>query len=160
VAYYKKCTCGHRSEFESRGMAPRKCGECTRSLLGLSVIEASSDDEAEETELEEEVTEQCPFSLVSMDEEYSIGIPAEGCIIGREAVGAKHLLKYNAISREHIKVALRGHSALTIEDVSRFGSFMNDEPLIKGVSVRVMDGDIIKLYNVPLKVRNNMLGGD
>ena len=160
MAYSKLCDCGHRSIFENRGSAPRKCEECDRSLLGLSIIDISSNGEAVDSELEEEVPEQYPFSLVAIDEEFSIGIPAEGCIIGREAVGAKHLLKYNAVSREHIKVTLRGHAGLMIEDVSKFGSFVDDEPLIKGVCIRVMDGDIIKLYNVPLRVRNNMLGGD
>lgn len=160
MAFYKLCDCGTKNLFEHRGMAPRKCKNCGRSLLEVSVTD--EEDEAEEQEsareaepAEEPEEEQFFYSLDTLDGKSRIVIPAEGAVIGRAALGAELLAEHRAVSREHIYVAYRGRIGLQIEDRSKFGTFVNGEQMIKGTAKFARDGDVIRLYNFELKVKRH-----
>ena len=42
-----------------------------------------------------------------------------------------------------------------IEDKSKYGTFINDEQLVKGTTKFARDGDVIKLYDFELIVRRH-----
>ena len=48
MAFYKLCDCGIKNVFEHRGLAPRKCEKCGRSLLEVSVVDEDLVEEQEE----------------------------------------------------------------------------------------------------------------
>ncbi len=160
MAFYKLCDCGTKNHFEHRGLAPRKCENCGRSLLEFSVVD---EDLIEENEVEDEGTtpsedialEQLYYSLDTPDGTAQIIIPSSGGIVGRNALGADILESDHAISREHIKVSYRGRIGLLIEDISKYGTFINGEQLVKGANKFAREGDIIKLYDFELIVRRH-----
>lgn len=160
MAFYKLCDCGNKSFFEHRGQAPRRCGNCGRSLLEFSVKDEAEDespevdilDEPEDKPAEELSVDSFYYSLDTMDGEQSIIIPSTGGIVGRAALGADILENTRAVSREHIFVRYRGRIGVLIEDKSKYGTFVNDEQLIKGTPKFARDGDIVRLYSVELRV--------
>lgn len=159
MAFYKLCDCGTKNMFEHRGLAPRKCENCGRSLLEFSVVDEDLVDDEEEP-IEEKPSEdialdQFYYSLNTPDGTGQIVIPSSGGIVGRNALGAELLEKHNAVSREHIKVSYRGRIGLLIEDKSKYGTFVNDEQLVKGTTKFARDGDVIKLYDFELIVRRH-----
>lgn len=159
MAFYKLCDCGTKNMFEHRGLAPRKCEKCGRSLLEVSVVD---EDLVEE---QEEITDEKTSGDISLDRFYyslntpdgkeQIVIPSSGGIVGRNALGAELLGKHNAVSREHIKVSYRGRIGLLIEDMSKYGTFINNEQLVKGSARFARDGDVIKLYDYELVVHRH-----
>lgn len=159
MAFYKLCDCGTKNMFEHRGLAPRKCENCGRSLLEFSVVDEDlvEDDEelVEEKPSEDIALDQFYYSLNTPDGTGQIIIPSSGGIVGRNALGAELLEKHNAVSREHIKVSYRGRIGLLIEDKSKYGTFINDEQLVKGTTKFARDGDVIKLYDFELIVHRH-----
>lgn len=159
MAFYKLCDCGTKNVFEHRGLAPRKCQNCGRSLLEFSVIDEDLENEPEELVDEVPVTDisldRFYYSLDTVDGTEQIIVPSSGGIIGRNALGAEIFESNHAVSREHIKVSYRGRIGLLIEDMSKFGTFVNDEQLVKGTAKFARDGDIIKLYNFELIVHRH-----
>ena len=157
MAFYKLCDCGKKNVFENRGLAPRRCESCGRSLLDFSV--ADEDDEHEEVEesqasgFDELSIETFHYTLEDLCGNYAIAIPPSGGIVGRAALGAENLEANRAISREHIRVSYRGHIGLLIEDISRYGTFLNDERLVKGTPKFAHEGDMVTLYDLKLKVK-------
>lgn len=95
------------------------------------------------------------YSLNTPNGKEQIIIPSAGGIVGRNALGAELLGKHNAVSREHIKVSYRGRIGLMIEDISKYGTFINDEQLIKGSAKFARDSDVIKLYDYELVVHRH-----
>lgn len=123
MAFYKLCDCGTKNMFEHRGLAPRKCEKCGRSLLEVSVVDEELVEEQEEI-TDEKTSEDISldrfyYSLNTPDGKEQIVIPSSGGIVGRNALGAELLGKHNAVSREHIKVSYRGRIGLLIEDISQ-----------------------------------------
>lgn len=160
MAFYKLCDCGNKTFFEHRGQAPRRCGNCGRSLLEFSVKDEAEDespeadvlDEVEEKPSEERRADGFYYSLDTMDGGQSIIIPSTGGIVGRAALGADILEDNHAVSREHIRVRYSGRIGVLVEDKSKYGTFVNGERLIKGTPKFVRDGDIVRLYSVELRV--------
>lgn len=163
MAFYKLCDCGEKSIFEHRAKAPRRCGNCGRSLLEFRVMD-EAEDEIQEKEIVGEnhddglKVNSFYYSLDTLDGENSIVIPSTGGIIGRAALGGELLAPYGAISREHIFVRYRGRIGILVEDKSKYGTFVNDEQLIKGTPKFVRDGDIVRLYSLELKVTRHEEG--
>lgn len=166
MAFYKLCDCGNKTFFEHRGQAPRRCGNCGRSLLEFS-LKDEADDESQEAETpseqEEKPAEELSvdsfyYSLDTLDGEQSIIIPSTGGIIGRAALGADILENTRAVSREHIFVRYRGRIGILIEDRSKYGTFVNGEQLIKGTPKFARAGDVVKLYSFELKVTKHEEG--
>ena len=160
MAFYKLCDCGTKNLFEHRGLAPRKCHNCGRSLLEASVVdedlvEAIEDVVENQSEDIDISLDQLYYSLITPDGTGQIIIPMSGGIVGRNALGAELLEKNLAVSREHIKVSYRGRIGLLIEDRSKYGTFINDEQLVKGATKFARDGDIIRLYDFELVVHRH-----
>ena len=145
--------------FEHRGLAPRKCENCGRSLLEFSVVDEdlieNQGENVDEKPTEDIALDQFYYSLNTPDGTEQIVIPSSGGIVGRNALGADLLENHHAVSREHIKVAYRGRIGLLIEDKSKYGTFINDEQLVKGTTKFARDGDVIKLYDFELVVRRH-----
>lgn len=159
MSFYKLCDCGLKNIFEHRGMAPRKCKDCGRSLLECSVMDEDAVKEQEEEQevlsVEELDIDRFYYSLDVPNEKGQIIIPPSGGIVGRNALGSELLANCKAVSREHIKVTYRGRIGLLVEDLSKFGTFINDEQLIKGTSKFARAGDVIKLFNFELVVHRH-----
>ena len=161
MAFYKLCDCGHKNYYTQKGLAPRKCEKCPRSLLNVIGVDEDAEDDvpsaAEETSASREgsATESFFYSLDAVDGSGTIYIPRSGCIVGRANLGAEMLGSHRAVSREHIKVLYRGHVGLSIEDISKYGTYINGEQMVKG-SIRIArDGDIIRLYDFDLIVKKH-----
>ena len=163
MAFYKLCDCGSRNIFTHRGLAPRKCENCGRSLLEFSVVDEDDEQDYVDVELAPQninapgdlEVERFYYSLVALDNSGEITIPSSGGIVGRAALGSDLLQKNRAISREHISVIYRGRIGVLVEDRSKFGTFINGEQLIKGTPKFARDGDIIKLYNLEFQLRKH-----
>ncbi len=159
MAFYKLCDCGVKNTFEHPGLAPRKCKNCGRSLLQISAVnedlEEEQEERVEETFAEDLSPDRFYYSLDALDGSGSIVIPPSGGIVGRNALGAEILAKDLAVSREHIKVTYRGRIGLIIEDISRYGTYINDGKMVKGTRRFVREGDIIRLYDFKLAVRRH-----
>lgn len=158
MAFYKLCDCGVKNVFAHRGMAPRKCSDCGRSLLEVSVVDEDlieEDEEIIEQPSEDLDVDRFYYSLEAVDGSGSIIIPSSGGVIGRNSLGADILEHKKAVSREHIKVTYRGRIGLLIEDISKFGTFVNDEQMVKGSNKFAREGDTIKLCNFELVVRRH-----
>lgn len=159
MAFYKLCDCGTKNMFEHRGLAPRKCEKCGRSLLEVSAVDEDSVEEQEEisddNHSEDTLVEGLYYSLNTPDGKEQIVIPSAGGIVGRNALGAVMLREHSAVSREHIKVTYRGRIGLLIEDISKYGTFINGEQLVKGTAKFAHDGDVVKLYDYELVVRRH-----
>ncbi len=157
MSFYKLCDCGTKNLFEHRGLAPRKCEKCGRSLLEFSVVDEDlvEDDVIEENPSEDIALDLFYYSLNTPDGTGQIVIPSSGGIVGRNALGAELLEKHHAVSREHIKVSYRGRIGLLIEDISKYGTFINSEQLVKGTTKFAHEGDVIKLYDFELIVRRH-----
>lgn len=163
MAFYKLCDCGTKNYFEHRGSAPRKCSnpECGRPLWDKSVVDEDLISDTEilddiETDGDTDIAlDDFYYSLDSADGEFSIKIPNSGCIIGRAAMGADFLAEHHAVSREHIRVTYRGKIGIMVEDISRFGTFINNENMEKGTRKLAREGDIIRLYNYEMIVKRH-----
>lgn len=164
MMFYKMCDCGDKIVFAQRNLAPRKCSNCGRNLIGNTVYE----EEKAETDIKEEVEKEFEkesdepeklsefyYSLEDLDGKFSISIPRTGGIVGRASIGAAELAQYSAISREHIKIQYRGHMGLVIEDISKFGTSINEERILKNTAHFIREGTVIKLYDVPLIVKKH-----
>ncbi len=169
MSFYKLCICGKKNVFESRREAPRKCSNCQRDLLEVSTMDENKDEvgaSGEENEEAEEGGGRQPlpssdvtylFSLEDTNGKYSIDIPPCGGILGREALGAEYFSNNMAVSRKHIRVTYRDHMGVMVEDISKFGTYVNGELLMKGSPIHVFNNDIIRLYNVELRVRQKIV---
>lgn len=159
MAFYKLCDCGTKNTFEHRGLAPRKCKNCGRELLEFSVIDEDLIDEQEEIITDQPSNDisldRFYYSLITPDGQGEIIIPSSGGVVGRNALGSELLEKHHAVSREHIKVSYRGRIGLLIEDISKYGTFINGEQLVKGATKFARDGDKIKLYDFELVVQRH-----
>lgn len=164
MSFYKVCDCGKKFSYEKRGQAPRKCDVCTRSLIEVSAIEEDVIDEVNTVDDEEVIKGTSSddisidgfyYSLETPDGIHKIVLPSSRCVVGRNALGADVFASNLAVSKEHINVSYHGRMGLIIEDISKYGTFINDKQMVKGVTRLVRDGDIIKLYNFDLVVKFN-----
>ena len=77
-----------------------------------------------------------------------ISIPDEGGVIGRTELGAEELAEYPSVSRQHIKVTVRRNIGVLIEDISKYGTFVDGQRISKNEPVRITNGSKITLCNV------------
>lgn len=170
MAYYKICRqCGMRYDFQHRARAPKKCKNpnCGGDLWNLPVMqdmesedldmlpeqaEAACFTNAEKEGLSEEESEEFFFWLVSEEEEGEIRIPHTGGIVGRAGLGRELLQDRMAVSRKHIEVTYWGNAGLVIKDVSKYGTLINNEKMIKGSSKIAVEGNVISLFDYKLKI--------
>ena len=156
MAYYKLCDCGIKVTFERRPDAPRKC-ECGRHLFEKPILD-EADLPSEELDVAEDAdpepqtqTEDVyTYSLDAVDGSYTIAIPPEGGIVGRQHLGREHFVNNSAISRAHLEVAPRGKLGVSVTDVSRYGTTVGSEQLIKDITKLIRPGTIVKLYETEL----------
>ena len=155
MAFYYLCDCGKKSRFE-RGCAPRKCGSCGRSLIGYQVFDEDEplieDESLQELEPEQETSNMIRYQLVPLRGGEGIRIPPQGAVIGRMSTGSYILRQDRSVSKEHIEVSYRGQIGLQITDISRFGTFLNGDRLVKNVATVAFEGDLVRLYKVEFKI--------
>lgn len=151
---YKLCDCGFMNIFEDSEIAPRKCFECTRSILQKEIFsleeyerkqeenQMSTSDEAPQ---DSEASGQGIFKLVNLEKNIEIILPEhDECIIGREALGGEFFGK--TISRKHLYVVPTGRLGIRVTDKESLnGTKVNDEILSKGITKIVVPGNTITL---------------
>ena len=90
--------------------------------------------------------------LINEDLNISIFLSQE-CIVGRGLNSIGHeFLNYASISREHIKVKIINKYCIEVEDMSKFGTYINGKKMIKGISEELLVGDTITLFDVELEL--------
>ena len=156
MTFYKLCDCGIKVTFERRPDAPRKC-ECGRHLFEKPILDEADlpDEEPDaaekiESELQPPTEDVCTYSLDAVDGSFSIAIPPSGGIVGRQHLGMEHFVDNSAISRAHLEVAPRGKLGVGVTDVSRFGTTVGSERLIRDITKLIRPGTIVKLYETEL----------
>jgi len=77
-----------------------------------------------------------------------IPISKEGCIIGRTETGAVELAEYLSVSRQHLRVIVKRHIGVIVEDLSTYGTYINGKKLEKHLPKRVDIGAKILLCDV------------
>jgi len=158
MALVKKCDCGTNNIVENRGNPPRNCSNCKRDLRDYSIIDESEEEVEATSEVPEEGNEEAVscaeirFFLTAVNGDYSVEIPKEGAVIGRNALCADFLSCHKAVSRQHIKITCKQRMGVIIEDISKFGTFINGEQLMKGAVKFARPGDIIKLYDCEFRL--------
>ena len=147
---FKKCRCGKIYYEDENNEFPDICinQNCQALLIDFDCVE----DEDIENVSSSVTSEADMFYFVN--EELHISIPIkEDATVGRGINCLGHeQLKFNAISREHIKVKIINKFMLEIEDVSRFGTKINGKIMIKGIPQKLSIGDTISLYEYNLKL--------
>ena len=135
MAFCKICVCGNIIRYERTKDLPDVCPFCGRGQLELLPpfreddpqvkVLLNQNNPTDETEIyESEEVESGGFILVSSvgDE---IEIPHEGGVIGRTGIGADVLAKYPSVSKQHLKIYPCLGERIIIEDISKYGSFIN-----------------------------------
>ena len=167
MAFCKVCACGEKIVFERRLGFPDNCPSCQRELVDFLTY---NEDDPRVAELLKE-HEKSNNSVVNNDNEIplvnesnanpqryifrlengnEIDIPEEGCIIGRTEVGAEMLAEYGAVSRQHLRVTPRRNIGVIVEDISKYGTLVDGQRIIKNSPVRVANGTRITLCNVEM----------
>lgn len=180
MAYCKVCPCGKKVVFEKINLAPDKCPFCGRLILQATRYEENSEEaerllqqykhkeqeanvidkeDTDDSKVNETTNEDNEFVLCLVSENgEEIIIPPEGGIIGRTEIGAEKLANYPSISKQHIKVFYTFKKTLLIEDISRYGTFINGRKMEKNISEHVSPNSIIRLCNVDFTLIKKPLG--
>lgn len=161
MAFCKVCACGEKVVFERRLGFPDNCPSCGRKLVDFltyneddprveELIQKSS--EVEEKESNTETTTvgqriQKKYAL-RLSNGKEISIPDEGGTIGRTELGAAELAEYSSISRQHIRITVRRNIGVLIEDISKYGTLVDGQRIVKNEPVRVACGSKVTLCNV------------
>ncbi len=167
MAFCKVCACGEKIVFERRLGFPEKCPSCQRKLVDFltyneddpRVVELLKEheknngpDEFEDSEvpLVKESNSANGRYALRLDNGTEIDIPEEGCIIGRTEVGAEALAEYGSVSRQHLRVTPRRNIGVIVEDLSKYGTLVEGQRIIKNSPVRIASGTKITLCNVDM----------
>lgn len=162
MAFCKVCSCGEKLVYERQSSFPDYCPSCGRRLVDL--IAYNEDDprieqlmhrgsqendrkEAEPSSLLEKCIQSKGYYL-KLSNGKEIPIPDGGGIIGRTALGAEVLAEYASVSRQHMRVTIRRNIGVWVEDISRYGTLVDGQRILKNELVRVADGSKITLCNV------------
>ena len=167
MAFCKVCACGEKIVFERRLGFPDNCPSCQRKLVDFLTYNEddprvaellkeyeknNGSDESEDTEVllvNKSNLESKSYAL-RLDNGVEIDIPEEGCIIGRTEVGAEALAEYGSVSRQHLRVTPRRNIGVIVEDISKYGTLVDGQRIIKNSPVRVANGTRITLCNVEM----------
>lgn len=162
MAFCKVCTCGEKIVFERRLSFPDNCPSCGRKLVDFLTYN-EDDPRVEElmrgnncsNDNTESVIDSQPTSekvlkgyYLKLSNGKEIHIPNEGGVIGRTELGAEELAEFPSVSRQHIRVTVRRNIGVLIEDISRYGTLVDGQRIVKNEPVRVADGSKITLCNV------------
>lgn len=165
MSFCKICACGEKVVFERRLGYPENCPACGRKL---SEFRTFAEDDPMVAELMKEKDDSADASITesnsfpgefNQEKQYvlklfngkEIKIPSEGCVIGRTETGAEELAEFPSVSRQHLRVVLK-RVGVFIEDISRYGTLLDGQRLIKNTPVRVADGAKISLCNVDAEI--------
>ena len=162
MAFCKLFACGEKVVFERRLSYPENCPSCGRKLSEfrtyleddpalIDLLEKKDNSLTIESNIEQDTI----LGYSNHDNRYvlrlfngkEIPIPPEGCIVGRTEVGAEELAEFPSVSRQHIRIVLK-RAGVFIEDVSRYGTLIDGQRMIKNTPVRVANGAKITLCNV------------
>ncbi len=166
MAFCKVCACGEKIVFERRLGFPDNCPSCQRKLVDFityneddpRVTELLKEhdnngsgeiDESEALLVKESNLAPKKYSFL-LDNGVEIDIPEDGCIIGRTEVGAEALAEYGSVSRQHLRVTPRRNIGVIVEDISKYGTLVDGQRIIKNSPVRVASGTKITLCNVEM----------
>ena len=161
MAFCKVCACGNKIVFERRLSFPDNCPSCGRRLVDF--LTYNEDDPRVEEELKrkstshDEVVEETQKEnsgkvlkkyVIKLNNGKEIEIPEQGCIVGRTEVGAEELAEFPSVSRQHIRIVPRRNIGVLIEDISRYGTFVDGHKIVKNTPVRVAEGSKIQLCDL------------
>ena len=144
MAYWLECDCGHISLWDSIEVfqANPKCEPCGRRLRGLPNDESKTPIPTKE---EDTFTR---YFLVSADGKFSIHIPKEGGIVGRDFnnIGWQELSSNLTVSRNHLEITHFAGSKFRIRDLgSRNHTSLNGLVIMPDELKTIGIGDIITL---------------
>ena len=102
----------------------------------------------ESEQIEKKRETKVVYRLRSMNSDRMITLPQEECIVGRTGVGCDELAHNNGVSREHLRVTPgKRQRGITITDLSRYGTKVNGNPIIKGQPQFIGAGTRVALFN-------------
>lgn len=162
MAFCKVCACGEKIVFERRLGFPDNCPSCGRKLVDFLTYSAddprveelmkgnvdSENLEKEEKSISAETETHRRKYVLKLSNGKEIEIPEEGCIIGRAEVGAEELADYPSVSRQHLRVTPRRNIGVLVEDISRYGTLVDGQRIVKNSPVRVADGSKVMLCDL------------
>lgn len=164
MAFCKVCICGKKTVFERILSFPDNCPSCGRRLVDFMTYN-ENDPRVEElvssrADVEAVEKEEKPVSVraevrkrkyvLKLSNGKEIAIPEEGCVIGRTEVGAEELAEFPSVSRQHLRVTPRRNIGVLIEDISRYGTLVDGQRIVKNSPVRVADGSKLTLCDVEM----------
>lgn len=146
---YKQCPeCGHLNDPQAETCF--KCGETLEDVFDL--IEAPEQSEQSEEIPEPKPLNTCPFYFIST-EGVRADIPLGKSVFGRGAIMGEDIVKRECffVSEEHFTVTCTPEY-VEIIDISRNGTFVNDNKITKGISVKLNQGDLVGMGGVSKKL--------
>lgn len=163
MAFCKVCSnCRRKIVFERRLSFPDNCPSCG---LKLVYFQTYNEDDPRVEELirgsagsddsNDTPSDSSPDSRKASKRYYlklsngkEIPIPDEGGIVGRTELGAEELAAFLSVSRQHIRVTVRRNIGVLIEDISKYGTLVDGQRIVKNEPVRVANGSKITLCDV------------
>ena len=166
MANCKVCACGEKIVFERRLGFPDKCPSCGRKLVDFltyneddprveELMRETTGLESNNEAVAEPISDKGKVSkgyYLKLSNGKKISIPNDGGIIGRTELGAEELAEYPSVSRQHIRVTVRRNIGVLIEDISKYGTLVDGQRIVKNEPVRVADGSIVTLCNVDVEL--------
>ena len=169
MSFCKICTCGEKVVFERRLSFPDNCPSCGRKLVEF--ITYNEEDPRVEELLRETKSsnEQIPSNGLEMaDSKKSVKsyalvfadgakicIPEGECIVGRTEVGAEELANYPSVSRQHLRIINKRNIGILVEDLSSYGTLINEKRIQKNTPVMIDEDSIITLCDVETTLTSN-----
>lgn len=86
--------------------------------------------------------------MLQMENGKKIPIPREGGIIGRTGIGAEELAEFGSVSRNHIRLSMVRAKCIRLEDLSKYGTWIDGVKAEKNVVSVVYPNSKIQLCNV------------
>ena len=164
MAFCKVCVCGEKIVFARRMGYPDNCPSCGRriadyqtfleddpeveALMNRAKTEKDNDGPSADPRSEESYLPGDPTYYLLLENGEEIIIPQEGCIVGRTETGGEELAEYVSVSKKHLRITPRRSIGVIVEDLSKYGTLIDNVRMEKNVPQRVQSGSIITLCNV------------
>lgn len=135
-----------------------RCDKCRRIYYPadaeqLIVNREEQINPARESGLTADTTKSLFFRSILQRDDFVLTFTAERQLFGRENCEKDFIRNNKFISREHFRYFYRDGQAY-VEDISTNGTFINGKRLIKGKEYALNVGDILKVSNEELIVKN------
>ncbi len=139
---YKKCLCGNIIYYEVPGLFPPECDKCTRELDCFPEEECPDNIKINDPLPETHTPSIC---ILLESGNHTIRLTTK-TVIGRNSAGREYLVAFPDVSKEHFEISPSSSGVCAIiNDISKFGTYIDGEKLTKNVPRKIIDGTVIKL---------------